>query len=85
MAHRFDLDSANLDWEREARIERDSHREHSRRQAIPVCREDDLERLALTCSAAFVADIEDLDGPDGLDEDLWNRAMEQACEQDGAR
>ncbi len=79
MAHRFDLDSANLDWEREARIERDSHREHSRRQAIPVLREDHLERLALTCSAAFVADIEDEDDSD-LDHPDYDTTAELAMD-----
>jgi hypothetical protein len=51
------------------------------RQPIRVVTDADI----VAAAGLTTASIDSLDGPDGLDEDLWNRAMEQACEQDGAR
>jgi hypothetical protein len=76
-------DPSDGSWDSDDRFDRDRSRE-------PIvalknyCREDDLERAVLAAGLT-TASLDDLDGEDGLDEFAWNRAMEQACEQDGAR
>ena len=52
-----DIDSA-LDCERESRLDRDSHREPAVSiKRVATAPADQLERIALKCSAAFVREL----------------------------